>query len=95
MARFLPDFKIQPDSYRNPKFCLKITEGSDKSSDNAYHLREARKVVIFRWAPFLQPALFIFRFPFFIPSFLLIRVSLSLSSVDRRGRGRQTSLNLQ
>ena len=25
LARFLPDFKIQPDSYRNPKFCRKIT----------------------------------------------------------------------
>ena len=23
-ARFLPDFQIQPDSYRNPKFCQKI-----------------------------------------------------------------------
>ena len=23
-ARFLPDFQIQPDSYRNPKFCWKI-----------------------------------------------------------------------
>ena len=24
-ARFLPDFQIPPDSYRNPKYCRKIT----------------------------------------------------------------------